>query len=234
MAAKQKPPAVVAELGRPETASETATRKAEQSRLYKQRKTVNNLVFSLLVSVAVMIVIVLIVPRGTDQWSDHSVNVAEAAAQNEANAARPLIAPSAPETWKAKQALIRTEKGTDILYWFISYTTENQAFAAVTQAFTKNGDEVNDTWVSQQLEAQQPTGSERIGDFEWTVYDHPKRSADESNVRFALQTQIGNNTVLVYGTDRPEVLRTLAADVAAKATSLGLADDEPTTSKETE
>lgn len=42
MAEKQKRPVIVAELGRPETASETASRKAEQSRLYKQRKTVNN------------------------------------------------------------------------------------------------------------------------------------------------------------------------------------------------
>lgn len=222
MAAKNKRPVVVAELGRPETASETASRKAEQSRLYKQRKTVNNLVFSLLVSVALMALIVMIVPRGTDQWADHSVDVAEAATLNEANAVRPLVAPNVPETWKAKQALIRAEKGSEILYWYIGYTTENQAYAAVTQAFTKNGEDVNETWISQQLEALPPTGTERIGEYEWTVYDHPKRSADESNVIFALQTQVGNNTMLVYGTDRPEVLRTLAAEVAAQATLLGL------------
>lgn len=225
MAEKQKQPAVVAELGRPETASETASRKTEQSRLYKKRKTVNNLVFSLLVSVALMIVMVLIVPRGTDQWLDHSVNVAEAAAQNEANAVRPLIAPDVPETWKAKQALIRTEKGSDIMYWYVGYTTENQAYAAVSQAFTKSGEPVNETWIAQQLEAQQPTGTERIGGLEWTVYDHPNRSPDKSNVLFALQTQVGDNTLLVYGTDRAEVLRTLAADVAGQAVALGLSND---------
>lgn len=232
MAEKQKRPTIVAELGRPETASETASRKAEQSRLYKQRKTVNNLVFSLLVSVALMVVIVLIVPRGTDQWADHSVNVAEAAAQNEANAARPLVAPNVPETWKAKQALIRTEKGSDIMYWYIGYTTENQAYAAVNQAFTNSGEAVNETWISQQLEAQKPTGTERIGGLEWTVYDHPNRDADENNVLFALQTQVGSNTLLIYGTDRPEVLRTLAADVASQAATLGLIDDATPTNKE--
>ncbi len=222
MAQKQKPPVVVAELGRPETAAETAYRKAEQSRLYKQRKTVNNLVFSLIVSVAVMIVIVLIVPRGTDQWSDYSVNVADAAAQNEAGAGRPLVAPNVAESWKAKQAVVRAEKGSDILYWYIGYTTENNAYAAVEQAFTKTGEPVNETWISQQLEAQQPTGSERIGDLEWTVYDHPKRNAEETNVVFALQAQAGDNTLLVYGTDRPEVLRTLAAEAASQAKALGL------------
>ena len=222
MAQKQKPPVVVAELGRPETSAETATRKAEQSRLYKQRKTVNNLVFSLLVSVALMIVIVLIVPRGTDQWSSHSVNVAEAAAQNEANAARPLVAPNVADSWKAKQAVLRAEKGSDILYWYVGYTTENEAYAAVEQAFTKTGEPVNETWISGRLEAQQATGSERIGGLEWAVYDHPKRKAEESNVIFAMQTQVGNNTLLVYGTDRPEVLRTLAAEVASQASALGL------------
>ncbi len=233
MAQKQKPPVVVAELGRPETASETAHRKAEQSRLYKQRKTVNNLVFSLIVSVAVMIVIVLIVPRGTDQWSGYSVNVAEAAAQNEAGAGRPLVAPNVAESWKAKQAVARAETGSDILYWYIGYTTENNAYAAVEQAFTKTGDPVNETWVSQRLEAQQPTGSERIGDLEWTVYDHPKRNAEETNVVFALQTRVGDNTLLVYGTDRPEVLRTLAAEVASQAKSLGLEQNASATSEET-
>lgn len=233
MAQKQKRPVVVAELGRPETASETASRKAEQSRLYKQRKTVNNLVFSLLVSVALMIVIVLIVPRGTDQWSNFSVNVADAAAQNESGAARPLVAPEVADSWKAKQAVLRAEKGTDILYWYIGYTTENQAYAAVEQAFTKSGEQVNDTWVSQQLEAQQPTGSERIGGLDWTVYDHPKRNAEETNVIFAMQAQVGGNTLLVYGTDRPEVLRTLAAEVAQQADALGLDQNEAPTIKET-
>lgn len=229
--ARNKQPNIVAELGRPETPSETAARKAEQSYLYKKRKTVNNLVFSLLVSVGVMLLIVLIVPRGTDQWSGYEVNVAEAAEQNVVNAGRQLVAPLAPESWKAKQAVLKSEKGSDILYWFISYTTEHQAYAAVTQAFTKSGAEVNETWVAGQLEAQKPTGSEEIAGLTWTVYDHQNRSADEANVLFALQTEVGDNTVLVYGTDRPEVLRHLAAEVAASAKAQGLTESTSITQK---
>ncbi|MDF2441986.1 MAG: hypothetical protein JWR01_189, partial [Subtercola sp.] len=59
----QKPPRVVAELGRPETLEETTARKAEQSRKYRANKTINNLWLSLIVCVAVVIVIVLLVPR---------------------------------------------------------------------------------------------------------------------------------------------------------------------------
>lgn len=225
MTDKQKPPVVVAELGRPETPSETASRKAEQSRLYKQRKTVNNLVFSLLVSLGLVLVMVLVVPRGTDQWSAHTVNVAESARQSEASAGRPLISPEAPETWKAKQALVRGEG--DIVEWYVGYTTENEAYAALSQAFTSSGDEVADTWIAQRFDGQEPTGSERIGDLDWIVYDHPKRNPDETNMVFGMQTQIGTTTLLVYGTDRPEVLRTLAAGIAQQAKTVGLDQTAP-------
>lgn len=60
---KQKQPPIVAELGRPETPEETFARKAESSRLYRKRKTINNLVYSLLVSLGLVVFIVAIVPR---------------------------------------------------------------------------------------------------------------------------------------------------------------------------
>ena len=42
-----------------------------------------------------------------------------------------------------------------------------------------------------------------------------------------MQTQVGAMTLLVYGTDRPEVLRMLAAEVASQAAALGLDDIDP-------
>lgn len=223
MARKDKQPTIVAELGRPETPEETAARKANDTRLYKQRKTINNLVFSLLASLGLMLVIVLIVPRGTDQWSDHTVNVAEAATLNESSAGTPLIAAEVPDTWKAKQAVLKHDSVSNVLNWFVTYTTENEAYAAVSQAFTPTGEPVNATWISGQLELQTPTGNENIGGLDWTVYDHPNRNPDESNVVFGLQTQVGEMTLLVYGTDRPEVLRVLAAEVATQVAALDLA-----------
>ncbi len=64
MSPSKRPPAVVAELGRPETPEETAERKAENSRNHRNRQTVNNLVLSLIATVAVVALIVLFVPRG--------------------------------------------------------------------------------------------------------------------------------------------------------------------------
>ncbi len=219
MAKKQKPPVVVAELGRPETPAETSARKAADSRRYRQSKTVNNLVFSLLVSLGLVLVIVLAVPRGTDGWSDHAIDVSDAAAAATTSSGMPLLAPEVPDTWKAKQAELRTAPSGDITYWYIGYTTENEAYAAVVQAYTASGSPVDSTWIAQQLEMLDPTGTETIGGIEWTVYDHPKRDPDSSNVLFAMEGRVGDVTLLVYGTDTSAVLRTLTAAVAEQASA---------------
>lgn len=225
MTTKQKTPVVVAELGRPETAAETAARKAENSRLYRQRKTVNNLVFSLLATLGMVLLIVLIVPRGSDVWKGHSVDVAKAAAEIAPTAGHPLVVPEVPEGWQAKQAELRSGTG-GIAYWYIGYTTVTasggEAYAAVVQAFTADGSPVDEAWIAQQLEAQAATGTETVGGFEWTVYDHGDRNADAANMLFGLQTQLEQTSLLVYGTDAPEALRGLAASVAASAQTIGL------------
>ncbi|SJN10637.1 putative secreted protein [Leucobacter sp. 7(1)] len=212
MAKKQKPPVVVAELGRPETSYETRVRKAENSRLYKQRKTVNNLVFSLLVTLGLVLVIYLAVPRGPGGFEDHSVNVSQLAEEAAPSAGRTLAAPDTGEDWKAKQANLRNAKG--ITSWQINYTTPDKAYAAVAQAFTADGTPVNETWISQQMEQQAPTGTEQLGGIDWIVYDHSDRSPDKANMLFGLQGTWGDDTILVYGTDTGATLRVLATQVA--------------------
>ncbi|PRI12557.1 DUF4245 family protein [Leucobacter massiliensis] len=217
MAKQQKRPVVVAELGRPETPAETAARKAHDSRMYRQRKTVNNLVFSLLVSLAVVLIMVLVVPRGTDTFSEHSVDVQQLAAEAAPSAGRKLAAPEVPAEWKAKSAGLR--QGDGVTWWQINYTTVDpatgaQAYAAVAQAFTADGSPVPEAWVSQQLEKQAPTGTERLGGLDWVVYDHPDRNPDESNMLFGMQSEWEGDTILVYGTDSPATLRVLATHLA--------------------
>ncbi|MCW2288505.1 uncharacterized protein DUF4245 [Leucobacter luti] len=227
MAKKNKPPVVVAELGRPETTAETAARKARDSRLYRQRKTVNNLVFSLLVTLGLVLVMYLLVPRGTDTFAEQSVNVAELAVEAAPSAGRTLAAPAVDDGWKAKQAQLRG--GSGITSWQLNYTTADEAYAAVTQAFTADGDPVNDTWIAQQLEQQAPTGTEQLGGIEWIVYDHTDRNPGEANMLFGMQGTWGNDTILVYGTDTPATIRVLASQVAE---SLG--EPDAVTAKESE
>lgn len=235
MAKKQKPPVVVAELGRPETKAETAARKATDSRNYRQRKTVNNLVFSLIVTLGVVLVIFLAVPRGVGTFEDQSLDVQTLASQASPTAGRTLAAPEVPKAWKAKQA--RLLQSDDVNYWKITYTTVDEttgheAFASVVQAFTADGSPVDDAWISEQFERQDPTGSEQLAGVDWVVFDHPERSADSSNAVFALQGTWKGDAILVSGTDTPATLRLLAIDTIESLDS-GSADTATDTSQET-
>lgn len=217
MTRKEKTPRVVAELGRPETPAETAARKANDSRLYRQRKTVNNLVFSLLVSLGLVLVIVLVVPRGTGDFADRSVDVSELAQQASPVQGYQLIAPETPEGWKAKQSELRHSELGDVTYWYIGYTTADNQYASVVQAFTANGAPVPESWIAEQFEQQTATGTEQHADLTWTVYDHSDRSAEESNVTFGLHGETPGGTILISGTDSPDTLRQLADRVAPLA-----------------
>lgn len=217
MARKQKPPAVVAELGRPETPQETATRKARDSRLYRERKTVNNLVLSLFVSLALVLLMVLIVPRGTGGFSEHEVDVASLAAEASPSAGHTLVSPEVPEGWKAKQAELRHDSDTRITYWYIGYTTDDERYAAVVQAFTPDGAPVEDRWIATQMEQQSATGETALGGVDWTVYDHRDRNPDEANMLYGVQGVGGDTTLLVYGTDSAESIDALATSVAEQA-----------------
>ena len=217
MAKKQKAPTIVAELGRPETPAETAARKATDSQNYRRRKTVNNLVFSLLVSLGLVLVIFLMVPRGTGGYSDLRVDVPKLAAEAAPSAGRELAAPEVPEAWKAKWAGLKQSGGATL--WQINYTTvdeatQTEAYAAVVQAFTADGTPLDQDWIIGQLEDQQPTGAETIGGIDWTVFDHSDRNPDSSNMLFGMSGEWQGDTILVYGTDTPETIRVLASQVA--------------------
>ena len=86
---------VVAELGRPETAQETAARKAESSRNHRQRQTVNNLVYSLLACLAIVAVVVLMVPRNAPTIQKN-VNYVEVAKQGQGTEPDALATPELP------------------------------------------------------------------------------------------------------------------------------------------
>lgn len=217
MARKQKPPAVVAELGRPETPQETAARKARDSRLYRERKTVNNLVLSLLVTLGLVLLMVLIVPRGSGGFADHEVDVAELAAQASPSAGHALVAPDVPDDWKAKQAELRHDSDTRVTYWYVGYTTSDDRYAAVVQAFAPDGGQVDDRWIAGQLEQQTETGSTALGGLDWTVYDHGDRNPDEANMLYGVRSASADTTLLVYGTDSPRAIDALATSVAEQA-----------------
>lgn len=208
MSASQRPPRVVAELGRPETPEETAERKARDSKLYRQRKTLNNLILSLIVSLGMVAVIVLAVPRG-DYQPDRSVDVAAVAEAAQATASMPLAVPELGEGWKATQAEVRTSSAEKVTFWYVGYIAPDKQFAAFKEAVG-----ANPTWVAAQLENRSATGVETRSGVEWTVYDYNTLTGDETNVRLGLTAEVDGITYIVYGTADSEHIWQLAEALA--------------------
>lgn len=206
-----KPPRVVAELGRPETPQETADRKAENSRLYRSRKTVNNLVLSLLATVGLVIVIVLAVPRG-EAPDRPTVDYAQLAGQAQPDISVPLLTPELGDDWGSNYADVRTASspvvGTpDIRSWNVGLISPDDEFVGLVQ-----GVDANDTWLSAELDEARPTGTVTIDGVEWIEYAKGS-GTDTGNVQYALSTVAGRSTIAIFGTASPEQVLDVARSV---------------------
>ena len=199
-----RPPRVVAELGRPETPEQTAARMAENSRLHRQRQNVRNLVLALGASLAVMLVIVLIVPR-SDAPIERDVDVAAIAEQAQAVNDDPLAVPELPAGWRSNSAELRRSDVDGVTAWYAGYLTPSDEYLGMYQ-----GIEANPTWVAGLLARTIATGTTTIDGVEWTVYDNRDSTDDVGNARYGLTTEAGDSTFVLLGTASPEEFETFA------------------------
>src|SRR6478752_3284271 len=167
MSPRKKEPAIVAELGRPETPEETAARKAENSANHRNRQTVNNLVFSLLATVGLVIIIVLAVPRGTPVDVSAPVPYQSIAAEAQGSEPDRLLVPDLPSPWKSNNAELRTKTPDNVDSWYIGLLTPKKQFIGITQGF-----DANDTWVASQVNKTTIKGTTTIDGVTWDVYDN--------------------------------------------------------------
>ncbi|WP_166987255.1 DUF4245 domain-containing protein [Canibacter zhoujuaniae] len=218
MAKLQKQPTVVAELGRPETAAETTARKAKQSYLYKKRKTLNNLIYSLLVTLGFLALIVLIVPRGTGDFTTRNVDVQQLAEGASDTFGQTVANPAVGDKWLAKQAKVRFDREELVTYWYIGYTTPSGNYAGVAQGHNNEMLPADARWVNKQLEGKKQTGTASFAGYDWQVYDHSSDSADSSNVLWAYVTELPQATLIVSGTGSEAEIRDLAEKTAVSLT----------------
>ncbi|HWU46718.1 MAG TPA: DUF4245 domain-containing protein [Humibacter sp.] len=208
-----KRPAVVAELGRPETPEETAARKAESSRNHRSRQTVNNLVYSLLATLALVAIVVLAVPRPSGSPTA-AVDYAKIASQGQGSEPDPLVAPVLPSGWTSNNAQLRTDTADGVDSWYIGLITPKKQYIGITQGF-----KANSTWLAAQLADSSSDGTGTVGGVTWTIYDNRDTPRDVGDVKYALTTTAGDSTFVVFGTaSNPEfdtVAHALAADINA-------------------
>jgi hypothetical protein len=205
---------VVAELGRPETPQETAERKARDRALRRSRQTWRNLVASVIACLGVVLVLVLLVPRG-DGVQQPAIDVRQAVDQYGDTAGQPLVAPAVPADWRANAAELRGRG--DGASWYVGYVIGGSAYAGVTEGLPGTSDLLETA-----LDGADPTGTTTIGGLPWRVYDRRSSGEDVGNVAYGLATKKGDVVLAVYGTATAAQLRSLAAAVAADAAARGL------------
>lgn len=186
-----KRPAVVAELGRPETPDETAARKAASSAAHRRNQTFTNLALSLAASLAIVIVIVVAVLR-PDPAPAEAIDVAQLATEAEAAVDADLLAPSLPDGWEANAAELRGS-AADIVSWYVGYVTPDTQFVALTQ-----GLDADATWLTNTTREAVPTGTMTLDGIEWTVYD--QRGEDVGNLEYVMSTVQADQTIVLAGT----------------------------------
>ena len=204
-------PRVVAELGRPETPDETASRKAESSRVYRASQNTRNLVAALLVTLIVVVIIIFAVPRGALPPAD-PIDVAAVAERIEASEGRTVVVPNVPDEWIVNRASI---EGDSTAAWTIVYVpNEETGFLRIAQGF-----DADPAWATRVLSGALIGGTVSIGGVQWDRYDiaDPERAG---NISAALSTVAGEDTILVYGSTDDETLAVAAASVADQVLAL--------------
>jgi hypothetical protein len=204
-------PRIVAELGRAETPDETASRKAETSRVYRASQNTRNLVAALLATLAVVAVIFFGVVRGEPPPAD-PIDVAAVAQGIEKAEARTVIVPDVPAEWRVNGARV---EGDSTAAWTVVYVpNEKTGFLRIAQGF-----DADPAWPTRVLSGASVSGSVSIGGVQWDRYDiaDPARAG---NISAALSAQAGPDTVLVYGSADDEDLERAAAGVAEQVLAL--------------
>jgi hypothetical protein len=213
MTPAKRQPRVVAELGRPELPEETAARLAENSRLYRSRKTVNNLVLSLLATLVAVLVIVLAVPRSeTPLYRD--VDYQRIAAEAERGLDTTLAAPELPAGWQANAAEWNPGGTSKVPTWYVGFITPTSRFIGLTQAI-----DANPAWLADELQKQAASSTETIGGVVWDVYRNSAPKEDRGNFEYALVTASGISTYLLIGTATEADFRVLAEALADQVAS---------------
>ena len=182
---------VVAELGRPETPEETAARRAENSRAHRANQTTRNLILALLASLVVVLFIVLVVVRPSDNLVK-PVDYRSVASQAQQSVSERLVDPKLSRAWSANDAEFKSGSGTTVT-WYLGFITPKQQFIAVEQ-----GIHVGGTWVSSLLGKAKVTGHVSIDGIDWAVYNQ-RQAANPGNFGYSLAGTVDGSDVVLHG-----------------------------------
>ena len=194
----------------PQSADDVAAEKAERSRAYRASQTTRNLVAAMLATLAVVLVIVLAVPRG-EPAPRPPIDVAAVAAGVEDAYDRRVLVAEVPTTWRVNGAQVEADA---IAAWEVIYVPDENSFLRLAQGF-----DADETWAAQLLKGAAPAGTVTIDGLVWDRYEiaDPSRNG---NVSYALGIQAGSDHVVLYGSADPDTTSSVAQSLTEQISAL--------------
>ena len=169
------------------------------ARARRARQTVNNLIYSLLATGALVLIMVLITPRPTENLVK-PVDYQSVASQVAETSGYPVLAPGLMgHGWYSNSARWNSKTADGVDNWYVGFVGPNNQYLGITQGYA-----TNPTWVVLQLKGDLPSGATTIGGLHWTIWQSTEKNNPPKTRDYALVTDLksGDRTdqVLIYGT----------------------------------
>lgn len=175
---------------------------------HRAKQTVRNLIYSLLVTVALVAAIILGVPRD-DSNRIAQVEYSEIAAQASESLGAEALAPVIPQTWWSNAA--RLENELDVKTWYVGFVTEDNQFIGMSQAV-----ESNPSWLALTLQGNWQEGEVVIEGRTWEIWPTLNPQSPRGTKHYAMVHKYQDSAVVIYGTAEPEQFELLAKAIGAQ------------------
>ena len=159
---------------------------------YRAKQTVRNLIYSLLVTLGLVLAIILGVPRDDSnrlQAVDYTA-IAASASQTEGTL---VLAPKIPADWYSNAA--RLDQTLGVRGWYVGFVTEENEFIGLSQAF-----ETNPSWEAEILKTNFLEGEIELAGLTWEIWPTINPQSPPGTKEFALKHSFGESVVVIYGT----------------------------------
>ena len=184
----------------------------QKAKEHRAKQTVNNLLLSLLVSVAMVLVIILIVPRD-DSSRIPRIDYQAIATQASNASQKNVIAPDLPKDWWSNQAKWSENPVDAVPKFEAGFVGPKNQYLGMTQAFG-----VNPTWLALSLKdvVLEKNYSNPGSKIVWGVYKSPEVHNPPKTRDIIWIAQYGKNAVLIYGDASPEEFKAFTKTIESK------------------
>lgn len=181
----------------------------------RARQTVTNLVLALGASVAIVVALVLIVPR-SDTSMIQKVDYVSIANDAARSTNFPIAIPEIESNWWSNSARWISQPGDGTqAAWYVGFVGPENEYIGFTQTYG-----TNETWLALKLAGLEKTGSVGDSKLSWQLWTSPEKNVPAKSRDYTLVATVGTDTLMVYGTASEASMKSFATKIGDKVYSL--------------